>query len=190
MIDILSGSGAAASQHNVCIDQNVREYFANRYFTLTVLWQKGLIQGIQLGTGDGSLHCGAGTAPYSDKIAFAMKRYEHQKPVAWPQPPLDWSLIKSCFQKKVLRTLLESVPFGRTVSYGQLARLCAAPGSARAIGRVMSKNPWPLIIPCHRVIRSEGSLGGFSSGLDLKKRLLALENRFFTQTVANTPAHD
>lgn len=191
MIQILSSPSCGASyQHNVCNDKPVQEYFANRYFSLTVLWQRGLIQSIKLGSGAMHFYSRPGVAPYSDKIAHAMKSYEHKKPVAWTEPPLDWSLINSSFQKNVLRTLLDTVPFGRTISYGHLARLCDSPGAARAIGRAMSVNPWPVIIPCHRVISASGALGGFSSGMDLKKRLLQLENRFFAQAVANTPAND
>lgn len=190
MINILSGSNSASYQHNVCNDQKIREFFANKYFSLTILWQKNLIQTIKLGSGTGQFYSGSGATPYSGKIASAMQRYEHRKPVAWPDPPLDWSLINSYFQKKVLKTLLENIPFGRTISYGQLAQLCDSPGGARAVGRVMSVNPWPVIVPCHRVISACGGLGGFSSGLDLKRRLLQLENRFFTQTVANTPGND
>ncbi|MFP4127655.1 MAG: methylated-DNA--[protein]-cysteine S-methyltransferase [Desulfonatronovibrio sp.] len=168
----------------------MREYFANRYFSLTIIWQNHLIRKIELGPGAGHFCSGSGVAPYSPKIASAMKCYEHQKSFVWPQPPLDWSLINSYFQKNVLKTLLDTVPFGKTISYGQLARLCGSPGAARAVGRVMSVNPWPVIIPCHRVISGGKGLGGFSSGLDLKKTLLELESRFFTQAVANLPDND
>lgn len=72
---------------------------------------------------------------------------------------------------------LRKVEWGRTVTYKDIASSMGRPGSARAIGMVMSKNPIPLIIPCHRVIRSGGGLGGFSGpgGVDMKKRMLRLE---------------
>jgi methylated-DNA-[protein]-cysteine S-methyltransferase len=72
-----------------------------------------------------------------------------------------------------------SVTFGKTISYGQLAEFTGSPAAARAAGTALSKNPLPLIIPCHRVICADGSLGGFSvpGGVNLKKRLLELEAR-------------
>lgn len=68
------------------------------------------------------------------------------------------------------------IPYGCTVSYAELARQVGAPRAARAVGNVMRTNPWPLVIPCHRVL-STGGLGGYSApeGLTMKKRLLALE---------------
>jgi len=67
------------------------------------------------------------------------------------------------------------IPCGETRSYGWIARRIGQPKSTRAVGRALGANPLPLVIPCHRVVRSDGSLGGFSSGLALKKRLLILE---------------
>ena len=69
------------------------------------------------------------------------------------------------------------IPRGQTRSYGQLAAVCGSPGAARAVGQVMAKNRYPLIVPCHRVLAAGGSLGGFSApqGLAMKRRLLAME---------------
>ncbi len=82
----------------------------------------------------------------------------------------------SGFARKVLLACRE-IPLGQTVSYLQLAQFAHSPKAARAAGSVMAKNPMPLIIPCHRVIRSNGSVGNFSApgGRDLKQRLLDLE---------------
>ncbi len=82
------------------------------------------------------------------------------------------------FAKRAL-TICRGVKFGQTVSYGQLAKITGKPGAARAVGGVMAENPLPLIIPCHRVIRADGRLGGFSAsgGVNLKKRLLKLEGQ-------------
>lgn len=78
------------------------------------------------------------------------------------------------FQRKVWQAA-RLIPYGETRSYGWLAGKVAKPGAGRAIGQAMSKNRLPIIIPCHRVIAGDGSLGGFSGGLDMKKRLLQLE---------------
>ncbi|MCG6156061.1 methylated-DNA--[protein]-cysteine S-methyltransferase [Rubinisphaera margarita] len=82
------------------------------------------------------------------------------------------------FQTQVLKRVRQ-VAYGRTASYGQIATRCGRPGAARAVGGAMSRNPIPLIIPCHRVIGSSGRLTGFSAprGLDLKQQLLDLEQR-------------
>ena len=80
------------------------------------------------------------------------------------------------FEKSVLREV-KKIPFGKTASYKEIARKAGRPQSFRAVGRAVAKNPIPLVIPCHRVIRSDGTLGGFSAvgGKRLKKRMLELE---------------
>lgn len=80
------------------------------------------------------------------------------------------------FQQGVL-TMLRQITYGKTISYGELAELSGCPRGARAVGTVMAKNPLPLIIPCHRVIKSDGSLGYFSGagGVDTKQKMLTLE---------------
>lgn len=79
------------------------------------------------------------------------------------------------FQQRVWRGLTE-IPFGTACGYGDLARRIGKPGAARAVGQANGANPIPIIIPCHRVIAADGSIGGFSSGLPIKRRLLALES--------------
>lgn len=82
------------------------------------------------------------------------------------------------FKRKILCELRKRVPRGKTVSYGELAKLAGFPGAARAVGTVMSKNPFPLFFPCHRVIRSDGAIGYFQggpAGVKLKKALLEME---------------
>jgi methylated-DNA-[protein]-cysteine S-methyltransferase len=89
------------------------------------------------------------------------------------ESPLDWSLT-SGVQQRVLRTLYETVPFGTTVTYGELASRSGLPGEARLVGQIMGSNPIPIIVPCHRVLASDG-LGGYGPGLELKRRILVLE---------------
>ncbi|MGC0772757.1 MAG: methylated-DNA--[protein]-cysteine S-methyltransferase [Candidatus Acidiferrum sp.] len=80
------------------------------------------------------------------------------------------------FQLLVWRNL-QKIPYGETVSYGQLARRIGRPEAARAVGLANGSNPIPIIIPCHRVIGSKGDLTGFGGGLPVKKKLLVLESR-------------
>jgi len=79
------------------------------------------------------------------------------------------------FQKAVW-SRLQQIPFGETRTYGQLAAETGNPNAARAVGMANSRNPIPLIIPCHRVIGSSGKLTGFAHGLEIKQRRLALES--------------
>lgn len=80
----------------------------------------------------------------------------------------------SDFEKKVW-SALSKIPFGKTMTYGELAAQIGAPKAARAVGQAAGRNPVPLIIPCHRLLAEKGKLGGFSGGIDEKKRLLEHE---------------
>jgi methylated-DNA-[protein]-cysteine S-methyltransferase len=78
------------------------------------------------------------------------------------------------FQRKAWQAM-RKIPFGETISYGEQARKVGKPKAYRAVGSANGKNPIPIIVPCHRVLASDGSLGGYSLGLSMKRRLLALE---------------
>ena len=78
------------------------------------------------------------------------------------------------FQLRVWQ-LLQDIPFGETISYGELARRCGNPAASRAVGSANGSNPIPIIIPCHRVIGSNGKLTGFGGGLETKRWLLDFE---------------
>jgi methylated-DNA-[protein]-cysteine S-methyltransferase len=70
---------------------------------------------------------------------------------------------------------ISKIPFGETRSYGWVARAIGKPGAARAVGQALHTNPVPIIIPCHRIVASDGSLGGYGGGLPMKIKLLRLE---------------
>jgi len=80
------------------------------------------------------------------------------------------------FQIRVWNAL-RTIPYGETISYAQLARRVGNPKAVRAVGLANGSNPIPIIVPCHRVIGSDGSLTGFGGGLSTKKKLLELENK-------------
>ncbi len=90
--------------------------------------------------------------------------------------PVD--LVGTAFEKKVWQAIRD-IPWGQTRTYGEIAAAIQAPGAARAVGGACGKNPVPLIVPCHRVVGSNGSLGGYTGGLEIKKRLLGIEGAFF-----------
>ena len=84
------------------------------------------------------------------------------------------------FERRVLEAL-RKVPFGEVVSYGELARRAGSPGAARAVGGAMRNNVLPIFVPCHRVTAADGTIGGFTGGLDKKRWLLRLEGVSFEQ---------
>jgi methylated-DNA-[protein]-cysteine S-methyltransferase len=82
------------------------------------------------------------------------------------------------FSREVL-TACREIKFGQRITYAGLANMAGRPDASRAVGNALAKNPLPLIIPCHRVLRTDGKMGGFSApgGISFKKRLLALEHK-------------
>ncbi len=99
-------------------------------------------------------------------------RYFQGEPVRFDEP-LD-PAIGTDFQRRVWAAV-RSIPWGETRTYGDIARQVGSPGAARAVGQAMARNPWPIVVPCHRVIGYGGRLTGFGGRLDLKRRMLALE---------------
>lgn len=87
--------------------------------------------------------------------------------------PLDWQLSAG-FRSTVLHHLPE-IGYGRTASYAAVAQLAGNPKAVRAVGSACANNPLPLVVPCHRVVRSDGSIGGYGGGVEAKRMLLALE---------------
>jgi methylated-DNA-[protein]-cysteine S-methyltransferase len=90
------------------------------------------------------------------------------------------------FERRVWDALVE-IPYGETVSYGELARELGHPGAARAVGRANALNPIAIIVPCHRVIGANGKLTGYAGGLDVKRRLLDLERGAMSLTPVLEP---
>jgi methylated-DNA-[protein]-cysteine S-methyltransferase len=87
--------------------------------------------------------------------------------------PLDWQLSHG-FRRKVLRQTAR-IPFGQTRSYKEMAERAGSPRAVRAAGSALGSNPIPIVVPCHRVLRTGGGLGGYGGGLELKQELLRLE---------------
>lgn len=92
--------------------------------------------------------------------------------------PIKLSLTP--FYKKVLKEV-SKVEYGSKASYGEIARILGSAKAVRAVGTANSKNPLPIIIPCHRIISSNGGLGGYSGGLDKKSYLLRHEDKYLAQ---------
>lgn len=90
------------------------------------------------------------------------------------------NLEASLFRKQVLEAI-QTMPYGQTKSYKEIAQMISNKKACRAIGMACNKNPLPIVIPCHRIIGSDGNLTGYAGGLELKKNLLNLEKKSSTQ---------
>lgn len=147
---------------------------------LTVTEEQGSITGIWIGTaGEKNPEKGLGgewnrqETPLIKKAAAQLTEY-----FAGNRQTFDFPIAPSGteFQKRVWQALRE-IPYGETASYGEIAEKAGCPKGARAVGMACNRNPILIVIPCHRVIGANGSLTGFGGGLDVKERLLGLENR-------------
>jgi methylated-DNA-[protein]-cysteine S-methyltransferase len=155
-------------------DAMVREVIWGSPLQLTLWWDEELLDRIDLTwVRDGE---GADAPAFTDKgraLEQALARYVRGEAVQWPELPFAWERV-TAFRRRVLRELLR-VPAGQTVSYGELAERVGSPKASRAVGGCMANNPWPLVVPCHRVLAAGGRLGGFGPGLEMKRWLLELE---------------
>ena len=105
-------------------------------------------------------------------LLVKLRRYFEGEPVTVDEP-LD-PTIGTEFLRRVW-VLTRGIPRGQKRTYGQLARMAGSPGAARAVGQAMARNPWPIIVPCHRVLGSDGTLTGFGGGVDMKRKMLLME---------------
>ncbi len=112
-----------------------------------------------------------------DPICMRLRAYLDGGAVDFSIGELDLGGVDG-FTRRVLLAD-HAIPRGRVMTYGGLAARMGVPGGARAVGNVMAGNPFPLVIPCHRVVRSGGGLGGFGGGLPMKRALLAMEGVCF-----------
>lgn len=114
--------------------------------------------------------------PDDERLASLKARlqaYFRGEAVSFDDQPLDMRGATE-FQRRVWEAV-RTIPRGETRTYGQLAREVGSPGAARAVGQAMARNPWPIVVPCHRVVGHDGRLTGFGGGLEMKRRLLELE---------------
>lgn len=122
------------------------------------------------------ISCAPASPHLFDSLVERLKNYLSGSRVDFPDR-IDFSGATS-FQRMVWKAT-RLIPYGETRSYAWVAEQINKPRAARAVGQALGRNPLPIIIPCHRVIRGDGSPGGFSNGLAVKERLLHLENPAF-----------
>jgi methylated-DNA-[protein]-cysteine S-methyltransferase len=111
--------------------------------------------------------------PHIGKAVKLLRKYFSGKNTEFD---LDFDLQGTDFQKKSW-SALQKIPYGKTISYSTQAKSIKKPKAVRAVGSANGKNPIPILIPCHRVVSQDGSLGGYSGGLDIKRFLLKLEGQ-------------
>jgi len=121
-----------------------------------------------------------GSCPRIARLVEDLTRFLQGEDIVFP---LDLLALDRCspFQQRVLRAD-HGIPRGRVSTYGRLARYLGSPGAARAVGGALAGNPFPLLIPCHRVARADGDLGGFGGGREMKRALLQMEGLQVTAT--------
>jgi O-6-methylguanine DNA methyltransferase len=119
-----------------------------------------------------------GTAPKS--LINDLQSYFNGSVIEFEQ---EVSFLSGTDFEKHVWTALRQIPCGETRTYKWVAEAIGNPSAVRAVGRALSKNPLPIVIPCHRVIESDGSLGGYSLGTDIKRRLLEME--YYAQLNSN-----
>ena len=121
-----------------------------------------------------AVEAGGGTAE-SERAVILLQRYFEGQPIAFDELPLHLEGVPRFFRD--IYRLTRALRWGETATYGDLAQRAGSPGSARAVGQAMARNPIPIIIPCHRVLAANRKVGGFSAfgGTVTKERLLALE---------------
>lgn len=107
-----------------------------------------------------------------EHLATGLEQYFAGKPVTF-NLPISWQMVTP-FQQKVLK-VVATIPYGQSLTYGEIAKIIENPKGSRAVGGAVGANPWLLVVPCHRVLARERGLGGFSSGLAWKRRLLTIE---------------
>jgi len=155
-----------------------REIITAQPLSLTLLWRDGRLVALDLAWAEPQAPQGPEpTSETGRRLAEALDRYVAGERVDWPELPLELEEFTD-FRRAVLETLAREIRHGQVTTYGRLAALVGRPRAARAVGRVMATNPWPLVIPCHRVLGSGGSLTGFGPGVEMKKFLLDLERKF------------
>jgi methylated-DNA-[protein]-cysteine S-methyltransferase len=126
----------------------------------------------------------AANDPRFDGVADQLREYFDGERTAFD---LDLRPRGSAFERRVWDELLR-IPYGKTASYAEIAERIGHPGAARAVGRANARNPIAIVIPCHRVVGSDGSLTGYAGGLQSKRSLLALEAEAAAAATTASPA--
>ncbi len=150
--------------------------FGTPFGEILIRWHNGKLEGITLSEFKLADQLLFAPFPVTDRqlagLIDALTAYFSREPVRI-SAPLELS-EHTDFQKDVWGVVSE-IPYGEVRTYGWVAAQLGRSKAARAVGRALAENPFPIVVPCHRIVRGDGSLGGFSAGIAWKKALLQLE---------------
>jgi len=177
--------------------------FASELGWMAVVWQDRHLTRLTFGhpsrssavaalEADGAIVGHGETAPpdWIQDLGGRLQSYAAGNDEKFDDVPVDLSHL-SAFQTRVAKAC-RRIGRGRVRTYGELAASCGSPGAARAVGNVMAQNRYPIIVPCHRVVGSAGSLGGFSArdGISMKRRMLDMEGAMLKNAVLKKQGQD
>ncbi len=147
--------------------------YSSQFGTIFLVYEEGILTGLLLRQEPYQIteEDLQSRTKFTDMVMDQVKEYLQGKRRNFE---FKFKLIGTAFQRKVWEALLE-IPYGETRSYKQIAEAIGNPKACRAIGMANNKNPIMIIVPCHRVIGSDGSLTGYAGGMEMKKNLLELE---------------
>lgn len=137
-------------------------------------WDNGVLVSTRIMWSDKRIPTGHTAA--GKKLQQALTRLMAGQAPNWPRVPIAFRELPD-FTRTVLQTLYNDIPYGETTTYGELAEKAGSPKAAPAVGQIMANNPWPLIVPCHRVVSCTGDIGSYTGdiGVDMKEFLLKAE---------------
>ncbi len=180
-------------------DRETREVFvfSTELGWMAILGFAGELEALTFGHGspDAALQTLAGprqleaeSRRWNESLIRGLEAYARGKRQTFVDIPIAWHFC-TAFQREVMEAC-RRIPWGKVVSYGELARRAGHPGAARAVGQCMANNRIPLVVPCHRVVGADGRLRGYSAvgGLETKRRLLALEGTAVPTGTLRSPA--
>lgn len=113
----------------------------------------------------------ADPSPFGD-LPHRLRRYFKGEPISFAD---ELDLASATAFRSAVWQATRFIPYGETKSYGWIARQIGRPRAFRAVGQALARNPFPIVVPCHRVLGKDGNLRGFGSGLEIRKRLLEME---------------
>ncbi|MCY3760162.1 MAG: methylated-DNA--[protein]-cysteine S-methyltransferase [Gemmatimonadetes bacterium] len=143
---------------------------------LLLAWTESGLTRVSFLEGSKAIEPDSGWTPAPDPAFGARRQLDSYFAGDLNQFDLPLAPCGTAFQQHVWRELAR-IPFARTASYGEIARRVGRPKASRAVGAANGNNPLPIIVPCHRVVGSDGSLTGYSGGVEIKEFLLAHEAR-------------
>ena len=171
-----SGGGRVSRSCSVALPFGVACAVMAEGFLCSIEWEsspEALEEALAKKYPEAAMTLRGGGVPGTLLLAYGKGRVIRREEIAAIR--FDWSRV-SPFSRRVLMELAK-VPYGKSTTYGELAERCGRPGAGRAVGNVLSRNRWPLLLPCHRVLAAGQRIGGFAKGTAVKEALIRFERK-------------